>query len=58
MVARDAAINVRTLEAVRDAVDAAAKAEGRSRAQWVERTLVAKLMELDLLPRDAPTVEK
>jgi hypothetical protein len=52
-MAREVAISVRTTPIIRDAVDKAAAAEGRTRAQWVERLLSRELEARGLLPKAA-----
>lgn len=49
---RDAAISVRVAQEVKEAVVRAAKADGRTVAQYVERVLVAHLRDVGLPKED------
>lgn len=47
---RSAAISLRVEPEVKEALEAAARADGRTMAQFVERMLVAQLRESGFLP--------
>ncbi|GLK71274.1 hypothetical protein GCM10017643_13890 [Ancylobacter dichloromethanicus] len=52
-MARTAAISLRVEPAVKEALEAAAKADERTMAQYVERLLIAHLRDKQLLPPSA-----
>jgi hypothetical protein len=52
-MARSAAVSVRVEPAVKSALEAAARSDDRTVAQYVERLLVAHLRERGLLPQEA-----
>ncbi len=52
-MARTASIGIRVEPAVKDALDAAAKADRRSTASYVEKLLIEDLITKGYLPTDA-----